>query len=74
MTSSTDPDDSGADSPAAALRRWEEFGGVWRVVSRGPAAVTVSLCRCDGGEEIERITSNDPGLLTFLGERTTSQE
>jgi hypothetical protein len=46
----------------------------WRVVSRGPATVTVSLCRCHGGEEIERIMWDDPGLLAFLGGRTTSQQ
>jgi hypothetical protein len=73
MTSSSDPDNTD-DNPAAALRRWEAFGGVWRVISRGPAAVTVSLCRCDGGEESGRITSDDPGLLAFLGGRKTSQE
>jgi hypothetical protein len=74
MTSSSDPDDTGADNSAAALQRWEALGGAWRVVSRGPAAVTVSLCRCDGGEEIDRITSDDPALLAFLGGRTSSQE
>lgn len=62
------------EDPAAALRRWERFGGAWRVLSRGQAGVTVSLCRCDGGEEIDRITSDDPGLLRFLDGRTSSQD
>jgi hypothetical protein len=74
MTTSRHPDDRGGQDPAAALQRWQQLGGVWQVVSRGPAGVTVSLRRCDGGEEMERITSDDPALLTLLGERTTSQE
>jgi hypothetical protein len=74
MSASRYPDGRSDEDPAAALQRWQEFGGMWQVVSRSPAGVTVSLRRCDGGEEIERITSDDPALLAFLGERTTSQE
>jgi hypothetical protein len=65
---------SSADDPVATLRRWEDFGAVWRVVSRGEARVTVSLCRCDGGEEVDRITSADPAVLAFLGDRTSSED
>jgi hypothetical protein len=57
------------DSPVGTLRRWEEFGGVWRVVLRDTSQVTVSLCRCDGGEEVERLTSDDPALLAYLDAR-----
>ncbi|GAA2888077.1 hypothetical protein GCM10010517_51990 [Streptosporangium fragile] len=74
MSSSTGPGGSGADHPVAVLRRWEEFGAVWRVVSRDAEQVTISLCQCDGGEEVGRIVSGDPALLTFLGERTGSHE
>jgi len=55
-----------------ALLRWRDFGGVWQVVARSPTQVTISLCRCDGGEEVERLTSGDPRLLAFLDDRATS--
>lgn len=56
------------------LRRWEEFGGTWRVLSRTPTHVTVSLCRCDGGEEVEQLTSADAALPSYIGRRTTSSD
>jgi hypothetical protein len=34
--------------------------------------VTVGLYRCDGGEELDRITSRDPRLLEFLACRDSS--
>jgi hypothetical protein len=58
--------------PVAALRRWEDFGAVWRVTARTATTVTVSLCRCDDGEEVERFTSDDPGLLAYLHGRHES--
>lgn len=51
------------------LTRWEDHGAVWRVVTRTPSHVTVALCRCDGGEEVERLVSDDPDLLAFVDER-----
>jgi hypothetical protein len=67
--------ESAAESPAVAtLRRWEASGAIWRVVARTEAAVTVSLCRCDGGEEVERLTSEDPALLDFLSGRSASDQ
>jgi hypothetical protein len=58
--------------PVEILRRWEQFGGTWRVVAQRDAAVTVSLCRCDGGEEVERLTSADPALVRWLDGRASS--
>jgi len=55
------------------LERWREFGAVWRVVSRTREAVTIAFCRCDGGEEIDSLTSNDPDLLTWLDGLTSSE-
>jgi hypothetical protein len=55
------------------LQRWQEFGAVWEVVARGSGTVTISLCRCDGGEEVERLTSDDPTLLDWLAGRTSSE-
>jgi hypothetical protein len=48
------------------LRRWEDFGAVWDVVRRTRGEMTVSLHRCDGGEEVGRITSRDPAFLAYV--------
>ena len=53
----------------AALQRWQDAGAYWRVLSRRGGEVTVALYRCDGGEEVERFTSADPDLLSFIGDR-----
>lgn len=58
--------------PVAVLRRWEAAGGVWRVVTRSAGSMTVALCQCTGGEEVERLTSSDPGLEVFVGDRAGS--
>ena len=60
------------DDPVAVLQRWEDCGGLWRVIDRRPGAVTVGLYRCDGGEEMDRVWSSDPGLLEFIGDRPHS--
>ena len=39
------------------MRRWENAGGVWRVLGQDHRAVTVALYRCDGGEEADRFVS-----------------
>ncbi|WP_110180409.1 hypothetical protein [Nocardioides solisilvae] len=51
------------------LRRWEDAGGHWRVLARTPDAVTLALTTCDGGEEMDRLTSGAPALLAHVGER-----
>jgi hypothetical protein len=56
------------------LQRWQDSGAVWEVISRKSGRVTVALLRCDGGEEVDRFTSDDPRLLAFLGDRVTSEE
>lgn len=50
------------DDPVAVLHRWADAG------------VTVGLYRCDGGEEVDRISSTDPRLLHYLAGRTSSEE
>lgn len=55
------------------LRRWADAGAVWRVVARRRDGVTVALYQCDGGEEVDRISSDDPRLLQFLEGRTSSE-
>ena len=56
------------------LVRWQESGGVWRVLARHPTAVTVALLRCDAGEEVERLTSGDPAWLAYLADRDGTDE
>ncbi|OBA86268.1 hypothetical protein A5662_03030 [Mycobacteriaceae bacterium 1482268.1] len=53
----------------AELQRWEDSGAVWSLVSRTSDRVTIALLRCDGGEEVDRFTSDDPRLLSYVGER-----
>lgn len=60
--------------PVAVLVRWEAAGAVWRVVARRGDSVTIGLCQCDGGAEVDRFTSDDAGLLEFLAGRTSSEE
>jgi hypothetical protein len=59
-------------TPVAQLRRWEDSGAVWRVLTRSTRRVTVGLFTCDGGEEVARLTSDDPGLLRFVAGRDRS--
>jgi hypothetical protein len=59
---------------AAELQRWQDSGAVWEVISRRGRGVTVTLLRCDGGEEVDRFTSDDPRLLAFIGDRQSSAE
>jgi hypothetical protein len=59
---------------AAELQRWQDSGAVWEVISRRGGSVTVALLRCDGGEEVDRFTSDDPRLLAFIGDRQSSAE
>jgi hypothetical protein len=57
----------------ALLRRWEDAGGLWRVLGRAGGSVTVGLYRCDGGEETDRFVATDPRLTQFLAGRTSNQ-
>jgi hypothetical protein len=60
------------DRPVEVLHRWEQFGAIWEVVARSPSGLTVALLTCDGREEVQRLTSTDPELLAFVGDRVTS--
>jgi hypothetical protein len=62
-----------ADDPVEVLRRWEDAGALWRVVSRTPSQVEVALMTCSGGEEVDRLVSADPGLLAYVGTRASSE-
>ena len=58
----------------AELQRWQDSGAVWEVIARTGSGVTVGLLRCDGGEEVDRFTSDDPRLLAFIGDRRSNAE
>jgi hypothetical protein len=58
----------------AELQRWEDSGAVWSVVSKRDGRMTVALLRCDGGEEVDRFTSDDPRVFDYIGERFTSTD
>jgi hypothetical protein len=71
MTDSFAGDDgarSGRDV-VEALRRWQDFGAVWRVLERDSGRVTIGLFRCDGGEEVSRLVSGDREVLDFVDGR-----
>jgi len=68
-----DDADSGGDV-LAVLQRWRDMGATWHVVTRSSTSVTVALCRCDGGEEVDRLTSGDPAVLGYLVGRDSSED
>jgi hypothetical protein len=48
------PESSPAEEgPIELLQRWQRFGATWQVIDRTDTCVTISLCRCDGGEEAQ---------------------
>lgn len=55
------------------LQRWERSGGHWQVLSRSASGLSISLLRCDGGEEAHRIISPDPALAAYIGDRESSE-
>ena len=44
------------------LLRWEAAGGTWYAVG----ASEVALCRCDGGEVVERLAVEDEETAAYL--------
>lgn len=67
-----DPDASASmpASPVETLQRWEESGATWRVVVGSSRQLTIALLRCDGGEEVDRLVSDDPELMAFVADRS----
>jgi hypothetical protein len=48
------------------LRRWEDAGGTWRLDTRREDTLTIALCRCDGGEEVDRLVSAELALVAYV--------
>lgn len=63
-----------AVEPVEVLRRWENAGGTWEVLSRTSGILTIRLCTCTGGEEVDRLSSSEASLTAYVGERTRSDE
>jgi hypothetical protein len=55
--------------PVAILSRWQASGAVWRVLGRTGDTISIGLFTCNGGEEVDRLASNDPQLLQFVADR-----
>ncbi len=68
MNDSTDSD------VVADLQRWTDSGATWRVLSRTATSVEISLRTCGADEEVDRVSSNDPAVLAYLGDRWASDE
>jgi hypothetical protein len=69
----TDTGTENGHEQVAALKRWEASGAVWRVAAQKAGGVSISLCRCDGGEEVGRFSSGDPELIAYLAGRLSSE-
>lgn len=69
-----DDEDRTGEEPLAALRRWQESGAAWRVVTWDPTRATVALLRCDAGEEVDRLTSTDTAWVAYLEGREGSED
>ncbi len=61
------PDVTPPSAALAQLRRWEDFGGTWRVIAEDGDRLTISLRRCDGGEEAGRLVSREADVRAFVG-------
>ncbi len=66
--------DSDDSEDLQRLTRWVRAGGLWEVVASTPRGVTIGLCRCDGGEEVDRFTTSDPLVPGHLAGRARSDE
>jgi hypothetical protein len=71
MTEPTGPS-LDADRPLEVLRRWEASGAIWRVARRTATDVDIELVTCTGDEVVGRLTSSDPAVLGFVGDRAGS--
>jgi hypothetical protein len=57
-----------------SLQRWADAGAIWRVVLRTRDSVEISMLTCTGGEEVDRFRSEDPAVLSYVGERESSED
>ncbi|MEI7054367.1 hypothetical protein WBG06_01005 [Nocardioides sp. CCNWLW239] len=55
------------------LLRWEEAGATWEAIWPRADEVTVVLCRCDSGEEVDRYTSTAADLLDYVSDPSRAE-
>ncbi|MFD1860522.1 hypothetical protein EHW97_13210 [Aeromicrobium camelliae] len=69
MSDSDDVLDAG--EAIARLERWEAHGGAWQLLDDGASTgrARVALLRCDGGEEVGRLASDDAQFRHWLASR-----
>ncbi|GGU13997.1 hypothetical protein [Nocardioides albus] len=48
------------------LLRWEHAGATWEAIWPRADEVTIVLCTCDSGEEVDRYTSAAADLLEHV--------
>ena len=63
-----------ATSALSDLLRWQDSGGLWRVVARTPGGLEIALLTCSGGEEMARLVTRDREVLEFVGGRWSSED
>lgn len=62
----TPPAQPSPDAQIQRLERWLTHGGTWRLLDDRGWQVGVALCRCDGGEVVDRFTTDDPETIRWL--------
>ncbi|MEU0314856.1 hypothetical protein [Nocardioides sp. NPDC006273] len=50
------------------LLRWQEAGATWEPIWPRAGEVTIVLCTCDSGEEVDRYTSAAADLLDYVSD------
>ena len=55
-----------ASADLERILRWERAGGEFRLLDERDGAVTVSLLRCDAGEEIDRFISSEEDVRNYV--------
>ncbi len=63
-----------AQTPLDRLLRWELFGGHWRVRSRTSGVIDIALLTCDGGEEADRLVTDDAAVGEYVGNRGSDED
>ena len=57
---------SASSTDLERLLRWESAGATWELLSLYDGIATVSMRRCDGGEEMERLRSGAADLIAYV--------
>lgn len=57
-----------ASPDLARILRWVQAGGEWRLLDERNDEVTISLLRCDAGEEIDRLVSRADDVRRYVAD------